>query len=235
MKQATAKHPRGPASRRERNKQEKLVRIIRAARSLFASKGFDATTTQEIANSADIGTGTLFLYAKTKEDLLILIFRDEMDRVVEHAFATVPVHAPIVAQLVYVFDCMVMHHRRDIALSRALIKQVSYVDSSPRRNDVRGFMRGLLKRIRDLIRQAEARGELRADLPATLLTRNVFAIYYSMLLQWLGEYATYDQYTANITAALELQFAGFKSNGAITFNSASPCKPQAGRNLTIRR
>jgi AcrR family transcriptional regulator len=210
------KHPRLPGGRRERNKQLKLARIVRAARNLFASKGFDATTTQEIAASADIGTGTLFLYAKTKEDLLILIFRDEMDRVVEHAFATVPARAPIVAQLVYAFDCMVAHHGRDLDLARALIRQASFVDSAQRRDDIRGFMRGLLKKIRDLIRQAQARGELRPDLPATMLTRNVFAIYYSMLLEWLGGYATYDRYTRNFTAALELQLSGFRSDAAIS-------------------
>jgi AcrR family transcriptional regulator len=210
------KRPRLPGGRRERNKQQKLARIVSAARSLFASKGFDTTTTQEIAASVDIGTGTLFLYAKTKEDLLILIFRDEMDRVVERAFATVPARAPIVAQLVYVFDCMVAHHRRDLDLARALIRQASFVDGAQRRDDIRGFMRGLLKRIRDLIRDAQARGELRADLPATMLTRNVFAIYYSMLLEWLGGYATYDRYTRNITAALELQLSGLKSDAAIS-------------------
>ncbi|MFM9442154.1 TetR/AcrR family transcriptional regulator [Streptomyces acidiscabies] len=52
--------------RRERNKQEKLDRIVAAARELFAERGVDEVTTQQIADKADIGTGTLFLYAKTK-------------------------------------------------------------------------------------------------------------------------------------------------------------------------
>ena len=63
-------------SRREQNKREKRGRIIAASRALFAHKGFDATTTQEIAEAAQIGIGTLFLYAKTKEDLLIQVFHD---------------------------------------------------------------------------------------------------------------------------------------------------------------
>ncbi|MFG3338391.1 TetR/AcrR family transcriptional regulator [Glycomyces sp. NPDC048151] len=58
--------------RRERNKQEKLDRITAAARELFAEHGVDEVTTQQIADKADIGTGTLFLYAKTKGDLLLL-------------------------------------------------------------------------------------------------------------------------------------------------------------------
>ncbi|MFF4346242.1 TetR/AcrR family transcriptional regulator [Streptomyces sp. NPDC001530] len=59
--------------RRERNKQEKLDRIVAAASELFAEHGVDEVTTQQIADQADIGTGTLFLYAKTKGELLLLV------------------------------------------------------------------------------------------------------------------------------------------------------------------
>ena len=59
--------------RRERNKQEKLARITAAAGELFAEHGVDEVTTQQIAEKADIGTGTLFLYAKSKGELLLLV------------------------------------------------------------------------------------------------------------------------------------------------------------------
>lgn len=62
-----------PVGRRERNKQQKLDRITAAAAELFAERGVDEVTTQEIADRADIGAGTLFLYAKTKGELLLLV------------------------------------------------------------------------------------------------------------------------------------------------------------------
>ncbi|CAM5450088.1 putative HTH-type transcriptional regulator TcmR [Streptomyces afghaniensis 772] len=62
-----------PLGRRERNKQEKLDRIVAAASELFAEHGVDEVTTQQIADKADIGTGTLFLYVKTKGELLLLV------------------------------------------------------------------------------------------------------------------------------------------------------------------
>ncbi|WP_136053937.1 TetR/AcrR family transcriptional regulator [Microbacterium sp. K24] len=64
-----ARHP----GRRERNKQEKRERITSAAAELFAEHGIDEVTTQQIAERADVGTGTLFLYAKTKGELLLLV------------------------------------------------------------------------------------------------------------------------------------------------------------------
>lgn len=63
----------GPLGRRERNKQAKLERITAAASELFAAHGVDEVTTQQIADAADIGAGTLFLYAKTKGELLLLV------------------------------------------------------------------------------------------------------------------------------------------------------------------
>jgi AcrR family transcriptional regulator len=59
--------------RRERNKRAKLDRITAAAAELFAEHGVDDVTTQQIADRADVGTGTLFLYAKTKGELLLLV------------------------------------------------------------------------------------------------------------------------------------------------------------------
>ena len=63
----------GAVGRRERNKQQKLDRITAAARELFAERGVDEVTAQEIADKADIGAGTLFLYAKNKGELLLLV------------------------------------------------------------------------------------------------------------------------------------------------------------------
>nr|WP_256939564.1 TetR/AcrR family transcriptional regulator [Arthrobacter sp. BF1] len=59
--------------RRERNKQAKLDRIIAAADELFFDHGVDDVTTAQIAEKADIGSGTLFLYAKSKGELLLMV------------------------------------------------------------------------------------------------------------------------------------------------------------------
>lgn len=67
----SVKSPSG--GRRERNKQAKLERITAAASALFAQHGSDEVTTQQIAEQADIGAGTLFLYIKTKGELLLLV------------------------------------------------------------------------------------------------------------------------------------------------------------------
>src|SRR6185436_13620063 len=56
--------------RRERRKTEVRQRVFRAALQLFAIKGFNATTVEDITQAADVGKGTFFNYFPTKEYLL---------------------------------------------------------------------------------------------------------------------------------------------------------------------
>lgn len=62
-----------PPGRRERAKQDKRGRIMNAARELFAERGVGRVTTQQIADRADVAIGTLYLYASTKAELLIMV------------------------------------------------------------------------------------------------------------------------------------------------------------------
>jgi AcrR family transcriptional regulator len=62
-----------PIGRRERAKQHKRERIMAAARELFAEHGVGGVTTQQVADRADVAIGTLYLYAATKAELLIMV------------------------------------------------------------------------------------------------------------------------------------------------------------------
>src|SRR5262245_52925329 len=96
--------PRRAERLRERNKQEKLERIERAARLLFTQKGFDRTTTREIAHRARVGAGTLFLYAKDKRELLLRMFRTDRQRAVEATYASIPRGQGLLAEVVHTFE-----------------------------------------------------------------------------------------------------------------------------------
>ena len=63
----------------ERKQREKLQRndqILEAARSLFIEKGFKATTMQDIADRAELGRRTLYMYFKTKDEIVTAIALD---------------------------------------------------------------------------------------------------------------------------------------------------------------
>jgi AcrR family transcriptional regulator len=199
----------GSPSRIERSKRDKLERIKRAARKLFGRKGFEATTTREIAAAADIGAGTLFLYAGTKEDLLVLLFREDMSGVVSDAFATMPAR-PLLEQVLHLFGAMIALHERDRGLARVFVRELPFVED--RRHGVAEMVATQLAGIANLIEQAKARGELRADVPATRLAHSLFALFFFQLQRWLGADPTSSrQRDEYLHAALKLQLDGLRN------------------------
>ena len=59
-----------PSNRRSRKKSKTHDDLLRAGLELFASRGFDETTTNDIAEAADVAQRTLFRHFPTKESLL---------------------------------------------------------------------------------------------------------------------------------------------------------------------
>jgi AcrR family transcriptional regulator len=71
---------RRPVGQRARSKEAIRKRIVTAALTLFQTKGFDATTTKAIARKAGIAEGTVFNYFRTKEDIALHFFEQEVDQ-----------------------------------------------------------------------------------------------------------------------------------------------------------
>jgi AcrR family transcriptional regulator len=171
--------------RRERNKQEKRAALIAAARALFARRGFAETTTAQIAERAGVGAGTLFLHFGRKHDLLVAIFREDMDAAVARAFATLPRRATLLAELLHVYGAMVALHERDPELARAFVKEMLFAGAR-NRDAVFEFIDGLDARVAQRIALRQARGELDAAPSAQLVAENLFALYIARLQKWLG-------------------------------------------------
>jgi AcrR family transcriptional regulator len=75
---------RSRGGRRERNMDDKRRRIFEAAATLFAERGFDGVSTQQIADRADVAAGTVFRYASSKNELVIMVYNQEMRAAVDH-------------------------------------------------------------------------------------------------------------------------------------------------------
>ena len=60
-------------------KLEKRARIVNAAVDIFAEKGFRTARVADIARLAGVADGTIYLYFKSKEEILISIFEEKMD------------------------------------------------------------------------------------------------------------------------------------------------------------
>jgi AcrR family transcriptional regulator len=114
--------------RRERNKQQKLDRITAAADELFSRYGVDDVTTQQIADAADIGTGTLFLYARSKAELLLLVQNTHYAEAIERGLgAVVDASSPLDAVMALVGP-VVACNRRQIENGRTYLRELVFGD-----------------------------------------------------------------------------------------------------------
>jgi TetR/AcrR family fatty acid metabolism transcriptional regulator len=64
-------------------KSEKRNRIIEAAVKVFAQKGFYLAKVSDVARAADVADGTIYLYFKNKDDLLISLFEQKMELILQ--------------------------------------------------------------------------------------------------------------------------------------------------------
>jgi TetR/AcrR family transcriptional regulator len=63
----------GISERKEREKEQRRLDILNAAEKVFFEKGTDNATMDDIAEHAELSKGTLYLYYKSKEELLFAI------------------------------------------------------------------------------------------------------------------------------------------------------------------
>ena len=193
--------------RAERNTRDKRERIVAAARELFRRKGFEGATTGEIAELADVGKGTLFFHAKSKDELLVMVFQEEMGKTIDRAFATVPRTAPFVDQAMHVLDAMHRQNQRELELARIFAKELAFVKSD--HHGIDAVTDDFFTRMRALIEAAQRRGELKPAFDPYLLAYNIFALHFSFLIVWLGSRLPRpDPAKPSMRQMLELQLAG---------------------------
>ncbi len=93
------KRPRGRPRKTvdERDDGNRRQALLTAAAQLFRRKGFDATTTRDIAAAADMQSGSPFYHFKSKDALLYAVMEEGMHSALAHQRAAVqrPGHAQL--------------------------------------------------------------------------------------------------------------------------------------------
>jgi len=171
-------------SRRARRKTETLHRIEEAGWRLFARRGYEATSTREIAEAADIAAGTLFNYFPEKRSLLIHLMQRRIDATMREALATMS-PSTLEQELMQVFTALTRCYAQERRLSRVFIKELLFTNGE-RRAESAAWTFDLVKRIAVLVRNAQHRGELDPSIKPMEAAQQVFSMHYFGLVTWLG-------------------------------------------------
>ena len=68
----------------EKNQENKRIRILEAAVKVFAKNGFHNSKVSVIAKEAGVADGTIYLYFKNKDDILISLFEESLNRLIDN-------------------------------------------------------------------------------------------------------------------------------------------------------
>ena len=158
--------------------------ILRAAIDVFAGRGFFNAQVADVARAGGIAAGTVYLYFKSKDDLLVSIFERTMpEAIAEGRAAIAPVRDPI-EQLRAVARMHLDRLGRDRNL--AVVFQVELRQSTKFMERLSStLLREYLGIIRGILVEGQKTGAFRKELNATLAAKLFFGGLDEMATNWI--------------------------------------------------
>lgn len=174
-RRAPAKAARGGGDKRER--------ILDAAVRVFAKKGFHATRVSEVAKAAGVADGTIYLYFKSKDELLVSLFEDRVERLLTFMQTELPATAGASDKLRRIIELQLglFEGERDLAEVITVILRQS---SKLLKEYAAPKFSAYLDVIAGVIAEGQASGELRSDLTPHLVARAIFGALDGITMTW---------------------------------------------------
>lgn len=145
--------------------------VLGAATRLFAERGFEATSVQQIVDTAGVTKGAMYHYFSSKDELLTGSYRQLLDRQLESLAAIAARDLPVVDRLRLISEDLV-HSTLD-ELERATVFHNSmHLLKDPSRAQIRGQRRAFRRAFEGVVEEGIASGELRGDLAVDLVMFN---------------------------------------------------------------
>ncbi|MDH3624688.1 MAG: TetR/AcrR family transcriptional regulator [Myxococcales bacterium] len=174
-------------NKRKSSAPDKRDRIVKAAVKVFAKNGFYATRVSEIAKAAGVADGTIYLYFKNKDDVLISIFEDGIQQLLAILRKVAASDDPVEHRITRIIELQLglLEDQRDLAevitvnlrQSSRLLKQYA----APL------FME-YIEVLAGVVDEGQQQGVFRRDLNPRVVARALFGALDGILLTWaLGE------------------------------------------------
>ena len=184
----------------------KRERILRAAVDVFAEHGFFNAKVAQIAKSAGVADGTIYLYFDGKEDLLITIFREHT----RNYLHSLEQRLANINQAEERLRIAVHHHLETLGRDRALavVSQVELRHSLKfmsllSQQEVADY----LNMLRKMIEHGQSDGSFRRTIHPQLGAKAVFGILDEMVTSWILSEKEYDL-AASADAIADLVLTG---------------------------
>lgn len=163
---------------------EKPQQIVEAAVRVFARQGYFNSRVSDIAREAGIAAGTIYLYFKTKDDILITLFREKMAGFVASLRRAIGDEPDAVAKV-----------RRLVAMHFAMLEadpdlaEVVQIELRQGQKFFRGAssqeVAGYFALIGSVLEEGVGQGYFQRDLPVKVATKMLFGAMDQMATSWV--------------------------------------------------
>ncbi len=163
---------------------DKYQKIIQAATRVFAEKGFYNSKVSDVAREAQVADGTIYLYFKNKDDLLISIFEESMDNFTAAVLTRLAESSDPVEKLgnfIHLHLELVRTHQ-----DTAQVLQVELRQSSKFMKEYAGTkFKEYLSIISQILEEGIEKGCFRASINPFIVKRALFGAIDEMALEWV--------------------------------------------------
>jgi TetR/AcrR family fatty acid metabolism transcriptional regulator len=170
---------------------DKRDRILEAAVKVFARKGYFAARVADIASQAGVADGTIYLYFRNKEDILVSLFDEIMAEHIEKGREELAAVEGAQARLLVIAQ----HHLRLLGGNRdlAVVFQVELRQSTKfMERFTAGWLHDYLAVISEVVEEGQDDGTFRPELSRKLATKAFFGALDEMVTSWILSPKEYD-------------------------------------------
>lgn len=198
-----------PAGRRARRARETRLRLLEAALQLFAGRGFQNVTVEEITEAADVGKGTFFNYFESKDHVLATIAELQLAHIQRAAEATQSGRRSIHSILQHLFLCLGKELGRSPEFARTVA--ASLLANEVVRDMVQCRMAECRSVVASVFGEGQVRGEINPRLHRNAMALQMQQVLLGTVMLWslYGE----DNLTARITSSFRLFWRAIAADG----------------------
>ncbi|MEB2358611.1 TetR family transcriptional regulator [Bacillus pumilus] len=174
-----------------KQKRPKYMQIIDAAVVVIAENGYHQSQVSKIAKQAGVADGTIYLYFKNKEDILISLFKEKMGQFIERMETDIQKEPSAKEKLLLLIE----EHFRMLAQNHhlALVTQLELRQSNLElRQKINEVLKGYLNMLESILAEGKKTGEFRQNLDVRLARQMVFGTIDETATTWVMNDQKYD-------------------------------------------
>lgn len=167
-----------------RQKKPKFIQIIDAAVIVIAENGYHQAQVSKIAKQAGVADGTIYLYFKNKEDILVSLFQEKMGVFIEKIEEEIKSKSSAADKLYSLIEkhFTLLSEDHHLAIVTQLELRQSNKDLRLRINEV---LKGYLNVVDRIISEGKENGEFREELDLRLARQMIFGTIDETVTTWV--------------------------------------------------